>query len=233
MISEKEFSNNLSVVNQQIEKACCKYGRSAQEVTLLPVTKNWPVHAVAMCAKHGIKRVGENRVQEAIQKMESTSEINYDLIGHLQSNKVKFVVGKFSCIQSVDSLKILERLGKLAYESRLIQPLLLQVNAGSDPAKYGISIEETQAVLERALNISSIRINGFMAIAPYDPHNKNTARECFANLRTLRDSMAEKYNQPFPELSMGMSGDLEEAIAEGSTMIRVGSALFGQRNSKH
>ena len=154
MISEKEFSNNLSVVNEQIEKACCKYGRSAQEVTLLPVTKNWPVRAVAMCAKHGIKRVGENRVQEAIQKMESTSEINYDLIGHLQSNKVKFVVGKFSCIQSIDSLKILERLGKLAYESRLIQPLLLQVNAGSDPAKYGISIEETQAVLERALNIS-------------------------------------------------------------------------------
>ena len=229
MISKKEFSKNLLSVKQQIDRACHKFGRSAEEITLLPVTKNWPVDAVTMCADNGIKRVGENRVQEAIEKMDNVSEIGFELIGHLQSNKAKFVVGKFTCIQSVDSMIILEKLGKFADNYQVTQPLLLQINAGNDPAKYGISIKETQAVLAMALSIPSLRIDGFMAIAPYDPGNKDTARRCFANLRALRDSMEEKYNQPFPVLSMGMSGDLEEAIAEGSTMIRVGSALFGQR----
>ena len=229
MISEKEFSRNLSTVKEQIEKACDKYGRSAEDITLLPVTKNWSVDAVKICEVNGIKRVGENRVQEALQKMESTPGTNYDLIGHLQSNKAKMVVGKFSCIQSVDSFKILDKLAKIANELNVKQPILLQVNAGKDPAKFGISIEEVTEVLEKALNLSSLRVDGFMTIAPYDPDNNQIARDCFANLRKLRDAMSEMYNVTFKDLSMGMSGDLNEAIAEGSTMIRVGSALFGQR----
>ncbi|MAH26319.1 MAG: YggS family pyridoxal phosphate-dependent enzyme [Opitutae bacterium] len=229
MISEKEFSRNLSTVKEQIEKACDKYGRSAEDITLLPVTKNWSVDAVKICEVNGIKRVGENRVQEALQKMESTPGTDYDLIGHLQSNKAKMVVGKFSCIQSVDSFKILDKLAKIANELNVKQPILLQVNAGEDPAKFGISIEEVTEVLGKALNLSSLRVDGFMTIAPYDPDNNQTARDCFANLRKLRDAMSEIYNMTFKDLSMGMSGDLNEAIAEGSTMIRVGSALFGQR----
>ena len=229
MISEKEFSRNLSTVKEQIEKACDKYGRSAEDVTLLPVTKNWPINAVKICEVNGIKRVGENRVQEALQKMESTPGTDYDLIGHLQSNKAKMVVGKFSCIQSVDSYKILDKLAKIANELNVKQPILLQVNAGKDPAKFGISIEEVTEVLDKALNLSSLRVDGFMTIAPYDPDDNQIARDCFANLRKLRDAMSEIYNVTFKNLSMGMSGDLNEAIAEGSTMIRVGSALFGQR----
>ncbi len=229
MISEKEFSTNLSTVKEQIEKACDKYGRSAEDVTLLPVTKNWPVDAVKICEVNGIKRVGENRVQEALQKMEGTPGTGYDLIGHLQSNKAKMVVGKFSCIQSVDSFKILDKLAKIANGLNVKQPILLQVNAGKDPAKFGISIDEVPEVLEKALNLSSLRVDGFMTIAPYAPDNNKVARDCFASLRQLRDRMSEIYNETFQELSMGMSGDLNEAIAEGSTMIRVGSALFGQR----
>ena len=229
MISEKEFSRNLSTVKEQIEKACDKYGRSAEDVTLLPVTKNWPVDAVKICEVNGIKRVGENRVQEALQKMESTPGTNYDLIGHLQSNKAKMVVGKFSCIQSVDSFKILDKLAKIANELNVKQPILLQVNAGEDPAKFGISIEEVTEVLGKALNLSSLRVDGFMTIAPYAPKNNKIARDCFANLCRLRDTMSEECKMTFKDLSMGMSGDLNEAIAEGSTMIRVGSSLFGHR----
>ena len=229
MISEKEFSRNLSTVKEQIENACDKYGRSAEDVTLLPVTKNWPVNAVKICEVNGIKRVGENRVQEALQKMESTPGTGYDLIGHLQSNKAKMVVGKFSCIQSVDSFKILDKLAKIANELNVKQPILLQVNAGEDPAKFGISIEEVTEVLGKALNLSSLRVDGFMTIAPYAPDNNQVAKDCFANLHQLRERMSEIYNETLHELSMGMSGDLNEAIAEGSTMIRVGSALFGQR----
>jgi pyridoxal phosphate enzyme (YggS family) len=229
MISEKQFSKNLSIVKEQIEVACVKHGREVNEVTLLPVTKNWPVDAVKFCEINGINRVGENRVQEALQKMQNTPGIGYDLIGHLQSNKTKLAVGKFSCIQSVDSFKILDKIARIANELNVKQPILLQVNAGKDPAKFGISIEETQGVLEKALNFSSLRVDGFMTIAPYDPDNKLVARDCFANLRQLRDAMSKIFNEPFQELSMGMSGDLNDARAEGSTMIRVGSALFGRR----
>ena len=229
MISEKEFSTNLSTVKEQIEKACDKYGRSAEDVTLLPVTKNWPVDAVKICEVNGIKRVGENRVQEALQKMEGTPGTGYDLIGHLQSNKAKMVVGKFSCIQSVDSFKILDKLAKIANGLNVKQSILLQVNAGKDPAKFGILIDEVPEVLEKALNLSSLRVDGFMTIAPYAPDNNKVARDCFASLCQLRDRMSEIYNETFQELSMGMSRDLNEAIAEGSTMIRVGSALFGLR----
>jgi pyridoxal phosphate enzyme (YggS family) len=161
--------------------------------------------------------------------MASTPGTGYDLIGHLQSNKAKMVVGKFSCIQSVDSFKILDKLAKIANGLNVKQTILLQVNAGKDPAKFGISIDEVPEVLEKALNLSSLRVDGFMTIAPYAPDNNKVARDCFASLRQLRDRMSEIYNETFQELSMGMSGDLNEAIAEGSTMIRVGSALFGQR----
>lgn len=231
MIAEKEFSNNLESVQEKIAIACEASDRALKEVTLLPVTKNWSADAVKLCKGSGITRVGENRVQEAIQKMEVVQGVEFDLIGHLQGNKAKQVIGKFSCIQSVDSLKLLEKLERLARRNNLIQPILLQINAGNDPAKHGISIENTPQILEKALNIPSLKVNGFMTIAPYDPEDKNTARKTFENLRNLRDKMRSTFGHPLNELSMGMSGDLTEAIAEGSTMIRVGSALFGLRNS--
>jgi pyridoxal phosphate enzyme (YggS family) len=138
-------------------------------------------------------------------------------------------VGKFSSIQTIDSLKLMDRVNSVALLNDLIQPVLLQVNAGNDPAKFGVSIENTESLLEHALTLNGICIDGFMTIAPYDPQNKSVARSCFSNLRNLRDRMSERFDCRFSKLSMGMSGDMDEAIAEGSTMIRVGSALFGNR----
>lgn len=229
MINKSEFSNNLSAVKKQIKDVCDISGRSLDEVKLLPVTKNWPVEAVSYCMDHGIERVGENRVQEAIKKMDVQKGMKFELIGHLQSNKAKLAVGAFNRIQSIDSSKILNLVGRLAKEKNIVQEVLLQVNAGNDPAKYGISIEEARQLLEEALGISSISVEGFMTIAPYAPNNNEVSRQCFSKLRELRDNLAHTYGMKFGELSMGMSGDLKEAISEGSTMIRVGSALFGQR----
>lgn len=229
MITEEEFLRNLSKVKEEIQNSCDQHGRSPSEITLLPVTKNWPIDAVHYCKKNGIGRVGENRVQEAISKMELEQDVRFELIGHLQSNKANQVVGRFSSIQTVDSIKLLNRLNNMAEVSGIMQSILIQVNAGKDPAKYGVSMDDTESILTHALSLSSLKVGGFMTIAPYDPENKSVARTCFANLRCLRDRMVERFGFTFSELSMGMSGDLDEAIAEGSTMIRVGSALFGQR----
>ena len=229
MITEKEFSHNLTLVREQLENACHQNRRDSSEITLLPVTKNWPIDAVKLCQNAGVERVGENRVQEAIGKMEQIKSVHFDLIGHLQSNKAKLAVGRFNCIQSVDSEKLLEKLAKIAGAKSLVQKILLQVNAGKDPAKFGISIEECKAVVEKALSFESVDVLGFMTIAPFDPENNSTAQYAFEKLRKLRDNMAITFGKSFSELSMGMSGDLNEAIAAGSTMIRVGSALFGKR----
>ena len=156
MINNNEFSQNLYAVRDQIEKACKKCGRQSSEVTLLPVTKNWPVDAVKLCQNAGIFCVGENRVQEATKKMEEIDSVDFDLIGHLQSNKAKQAVGRFSCIQSVDSVKLLEKLGRLGQEAGLVQKILLQVNSGNDPAKFGISNENCPRVVEKSLNFESI-----------------------------------------------------------------------------
>ena len=155
MITKKsEFSTNLSTVKKQIQDACDSSDRSLDEVRLLPVTKNWPVEAVSYCMAHGIVRVGENRVQEALAKMDVEKGMEFELIGHLQSNKAKLAVGAFNRIQSIDSSKILNLVGRLAKEKNIVQEVLLQVNAGNDPAKYGIPIEEARQLLEEALGIS-------------------------------------------------------------------------------
>ena len=132
MITNNEFSQNLSVVTEVIEHACQKCGRSPNEVTLLPVTKNWPSDGVRMCKDAGINRVGENRVQEAIQKMDEVEDVDFDLIGHLQTNKAKLVVGRFSCLQSVDSVKLLDKLGRLAEEKCLVQKIFVLALMGGD-----------------------------------------------------------------------------------------------------
>ena len=141
MISKNDFSLNLASVRERLENACNQNRRSSEEVTLLPVTKNWPSDAVELCRNAGIFRVGENRVQEAVTKMESVEAVDFDLIGHLQGNKAKQAVGKFFCIQSVDSEKLLEKLARLADERDLTQKILLQVNVGNDPAKFGIPLK--------------------------------------------------------------------------------------------
>ena len=229
MITEEEFKQNLYVLKEQLAFACSSANRRIEEVQILPVTKNWPVEAVLYAQRAGFSRVGENRVQEALSKQEAVKGIKWDLIGHLQSNKAKLVAGRFSRVQTVDSVKVLEKLHLALDRADEKLGILIQVNTGKDLAKAGILEEHCEALIEKASSFPSLIVEGLMTIAPYAPNEPLIARDAFSRLRILRDRMSAQLNTPLPELSMGMTGDLEEAVMEGSTMIRVGSALYGQR----
>lgn len=197
---------------------------------MLPVTKNHPLAAVEFAAAASLPAVGENRVQEAAYKRDSYSgDIRWELIGQLQSNKAKQAVDLFDRIQTVDSLKLLRRLDRLAAEAGHRLAILIQCNSGADPRKFGFLPALMDEAVETALAAQSLQLDGLMTIAPLD-ENPEVARQAFAALRDLRDRLAERFGCQLPELSMGMTDDLEQAIAAGSTQIRVGTALFGSRN---
>jgi pyridoxal phosphate enzyme (YggS family) len=193
------------------------------------VTKNHPPEAAQFVAQAGLPAVGENRVQEARDKQSAVAAgLRWELIGHLQSNKARLAASIFDRIQSVDSKKLLDLLNQAASEGGRTRHVLLQVNAGRDPAKSGCGLEEAPALLDHALRCAHLRVDGLMTIAPFDD-SPGTARRTFAALRTCRDELATRTGALLTELSMGMSGDLREAILEGSTQVRVGTALFGVR----
>lgn len=229
MIKWEEFLVNLESLRVRIKNACSDCGRNPSEITLLPVTKNWPVDAIRYCQKADISRVGENRVQEAISKQAQIKDMCWELIGHLQSNKVNQVVGQVTRIQTLDSLKLIRKVQNSSERINYPTPVLLQVNSGNDPAKFGFSLEETKEALEITLGCSHLVMEGFMTVAPYVPEDSSVAGDCFKKLSDLRDSLCQSFGVELRELSMGMSDDLSEAIACGSTMIRVGTALFGKR----
>lgn len=229
MITEKEFQKNLVILRDRLEEACSFSNRSVEDVEILPVTKNWPVQAVHYAQRAGFFRVGENRVQEALKKKSSVEGMEWDLIGHLQSNKAKQVTGQFSRVQTVDSIKLLGKLNLASSKLNVKTGILIQVNTGKDPAKNGILEEQCEEFVDKTLDYSSLVLEGFMTMAPFAPDDPQIARNAFSRLRDLKEKMSSQFSISLPELSMGMTGDLREAIAEGSTMIRVGSALFGQR----
>ena len=229
MISEGEFRENLQILRDRVADACSFANRKVEDVQILPVTKNWPVSAIHYAQNAGFSRVGENRVQEALGKFEDVSDMNWDLIGHLQSNKAKQVTGQFSRVQTIDSIKLLGKLNLASSKLNVKTGILLQVNTGKDPAKNGILEEQCEEFVEKTLGYSSLVLEGFMTMAPFAPEDPQVARNAFSRLRDLKEKMSSQFSITLPELSMGMTGDLREAIAEGSTMIRVGSALFGQR----
>ncbi|QYM80738.1 YggS family pyridoxal phosphate-dependent enzyme [Horticoccus luteus] len=229
MLRYEDFLQNLAHVQADIAAACARARRTPGEVQLLAVTKTHPAAAAEFAARAGLRAVGENRVQEAIEKRAlSTAPIAWELIGHLQSNKVRLAAAHFDRVQSVDREKLLPLLARAADELGRTLPVLLQINAGDDPAKFGADVAEAPALLESALAQRSLRVDGLMTIAPLSD-DPEIARRTFARLRTLRDELAARFGVPLRELSMGMSGDLALAIAEGSTLIRVGTALFGAR----
>jgi pyridoxal phosphate enzyme (YggS family) len=198
-------------------------------VRLLAVTKTHPAAAAEYAARYGLRAVGENRVQEGMEKRaQCTAPLAWELIGHLQSNKAKLAVAHFDRVQSVDSEKLLRVLAQAAEAQSKTLPVLLQINAGNDPAKFGAEPADAPRLLELALTLPALRVEGLMTIAPLS-EDRDVARRTFANLRTIRDALSAQFGVALPELSMGMSGDLAEAIAEGSTLVRVGTALFGQR----
>jgi PLP dependent protein len=229
MLFEEQFQRNLTELRNEIGRFCLEFNRSPEEVVLLPVTKKWPVEAIRFCKNAGIRSIGENRVQDALAKQAQISGVDWELIGHLQSNKINQVIGRFERIQTVDSLKLLDKLQVAAERRELRQKILIQVNSGEDPAKFGLLMDEVDQFLERALSCSNLITEGFMTIAPYAPENPSVAQRAFIRLRELRDRLNDAFQVNLRELSMGMSGDLREAIESGSTMVRVGTALFGAR----
>jgi len=230
LVPYETFLANLERVRGRIALACERCGRSADRVDLLPVTKTHPIEAARYAARAGLRAVGENRVQEALEKIAAADvELEWDLIGPLQSNKAKRVAQSISRVQSVDRAKIVRALQRHAAEAGRTLPILLQVNAGDDPNKAGVSVDEAERLLELALEQPNLEAQGLMTIAPLSD-DPDVARRCFARLRECRDRLRQDSGRALDELSMGMSGDLEIAIEEGSTLARVGSDLFGPRD---
>jgi pyridoxal phosphate enzyme (YggS family) len=229
MVTYAEFEANAQALVARVSAACQIASRDPSTVRILPVTKTHPVEAALHAARFGFPAVAENRVQEAAEKRAAApASLRWELIGHLQSNKAKLAVTTFDRIQSVDSSSLAERLGRFAVEQGKLLPILLQVNSGHDPAKFGCDLEAAPALLEAALAATSLRVEGLMAVAPLSD-DPDVARRAFDNLRVCRDALSASFGVTLPELSMGMSGDLEPAVLAGSTCIRVGSALLGDR----
>jgi pyridoxal phosphate enzyme (YggS family) len=222
-----EFQERLDEIKGRIVAACERAGRSIEEVTLVAVSKTYGPECVREAAECGLTIFGENRVQELQSKVGMCpSNLEWHLIGTLQSNKVKQVVNLVSMIHSVDSLKLLEEI-----ESRTgkMMPVLLQVNISGEASKSGMKPEEVAAVVEAANQMKHVEVHGLMTIPPFTVEPED-ARKHFIALRELRDRVQAETGTPLPELSMGMSSDFEVAIEEGATYIRVGSSLFGKRN---
>lgn len=228
-LTYESFQSRADQIIALIAEACARAGRDPSEVELLAVTKTHPATAAEYAARYGLRAVGENRVQEAVPKRAVCSaNIAWELIGHLQSNKAKLAVENFDRIQSVDSVKLINHLARAATAAEKKQAILLQINAGNDPAKFGANPDQADALLQAALGQSSLQVDGLMTIAPLSD-DPDVARRTFENLRTIRDKLASQFATSLPVLSMGMSGDLAEAIAAGSTQVRIGTALFGTR----
>lgn len=231
MIDYQTFESNVQFLLGKVNHACDKVGRTPESVTIMPVTKTFPIEAVQFSARFGFRMIGENRVQEALDKQSQVqADIQWDLIGHLQSNKAELAVQHFDRIQSVDSLKLLDRIDRFAKRHEKQQRILIQVNAGLDEAKFGLHPDSVEAFFDKALELTHVKIEGLMTIPPLGG-GKDTARATFVKLQDLKIKLQDKYSIELPELSMGMSQDFEVAIEEGSTLIRIGSLIFGDRPS--
>jgi pyridoxal phosphate enzyme (YggS family) len=221
------IKENLELVEQRICAACEKAGRKRDEVKLVAVSKTKPAEAVIEAAGAGQILFGENKVQEAQAKIPlCPGKLQWHLIGHLQSNKARVAAsGIFRMIHSVDSEKLLRLLDEYA---AVPLPVLIQVNVSGEGSKDGCSPDEAAALIEAANRCSKVEVHGLMTIPPFTP-DPGKARVHFSNLRKLRDRLQRETGTPLPELSMGMSNDFEIAIEEGSTFVRIGSSIFGER----
>lgn len=221
------FSERLEAVERRVAMACTNAGRERDSVRLLAVSKTKPPEAVREAAACGLRLFGENRVQEAQSKIPLCPDgLEWHLIGHLQTNKAKVAAKLFQMVHSVDSLKLLQALDSHA---EMPLPMLLQVNVSGEAAKFGMKPEEVAGVVDAANRMQKVEVHGLMTIPPFAPDAEKT-RVHFAALRELRDRVQDETGTPLPELSMGMSHDLEVAIEEGSTWVRIGTDLFGGRS---
>jgi pyridoxal phosphate enzyme (YggS family) len=225
------FAENYQQIRSRIEAACARAGRDPASVLLLPVTKGQPVSSIREAADAGLQIFGESKVQEAKVKIpQCPSRLKWHMIGHLQSNKCRDAVHFFQMIHSVDSLPLAQELNKWADKLGRRTPILMEVNIAGESSKFGYKSDQLLADLKEINSLPRLEIHGLMTIAPYTPAPEKV-RPCFKKLSELRDRCSEILGAPLPHLSMGMSGDFEIAIEEGATIVRIGTALFGPRQS--
>ena len=229
---ETMLCENLKKVEDNVDAACRKAGRSRDEVTLIAVSKTKPVEMLSTIYNQGIRDFGENKVQEMCNKMEQlASDIRWHMIGHLQTNKVKYIVGHTTLIHSVDSLHLAKEIEKQAEKKDVTVDILVEVNIAEEESKFGIHKEETYELVRQIAALPHVHICGLMTIAPY-VENPEDNRMYFRGIRQLSVDIAEQNidNVDMDVLSMGMTGDYMVAIEEGATMVRVGTGIFGERN---
>lgn len=226
------LKDQLQEVEKRIQAACDRAGRKREEVTLIAVSKTKPVETLQKAYDLGVRIFGENKVQELTVKYEALpKDIHWHMIGHLQTNKVKYIIDKAELIHSVDSLKLAETIEKEAAKHDLIADILVEVNVAEEESKFGMKMEEVIPFVEKVSAFPHVRVRGLMTIAPFveDPEEN---RSIFVDLHKLYIDIKKKNhdNDTVSVLSMGMTNDYEVAIEEGATMVRVGTGIFGARN---
>lgn len=222
-------AERFQAIHDRIEAACKRAGRSPESVTLIAVSKTHPPEAVGDLAQLGVLNFGENKVQEAKAKIpECPSRLIWHGIGHLQTNKAREAVRLFHMIHSVDSVRLAMELSKHAVNESKHLPILLEVNVSGEGTKFGFKPEDAIESVSEISKLSHLELQGLMTMAPYS-EKPDAARPYFKKLADLKKQLEVKLGAPLPHLSMGMSGDFEVAIEEGSTMVRIGTALFGER----
>jgi hypothetical protein len=229
------IAERWALVARRISTAAQSAGRDPEAVRVVAVTKGFEVDVVRAARRAGVERFGENRVAEAEAKVVSVPDVEWHLVGHLQSNKVRRAVTMFPWIHAIDSVSLLERVETIAAELGVEPSVLVQVNLTGAPSQHGFppgalapGATDRAALLEAGAKLRAVRVVGLMGIGPLTTH-ADASREEFGRLRQLRDDLQDAMGTPLPELSMGMSGDLESAVAEGATLVRIGTALFGER----
>lgn len=226
------IKENLDSVKQNMEKACNACGRAAESVKLIAVSKTKPVEDIEQAYACGCRDFGENKVQELMEKYEKMpKDIRWHMIGHLQRNKVKYIVDKVYLIHSVDSVRLAEEISKEAVKKDLTVSVLVEVNVAGEESKFGTSSEEALRLVEEIAKLPGICVKGLMTIAPF-VENAEENRLYFAKLKQIYVDIIQKNidNVCMEELSMGMTGDYEVAITEGATYVRVGTGIFGERH---
>jgi len=227
-----EMASNLEALEARITAACSRSDRDRGSVRLMAVSKTHPPEVVSEAARLGLTLFGENKVQEAKAKIPlCPGRLEWHLIGHLQTNKCRDAVELFAMIQSVDSLALAQEINKRAEAAARTMPILLEVNIVGEASKFGYSPARLVAELAQINALPRLEIHGLMTIPPWSPLPEK-ARPIFRRLRELKAECEQLLGAPLPHLSMGMSGDFEVAIEEGSTLIRVGTALFGERSKR-
>jgi pyridoxal phosphate enzyme (YggS family) len=227
-----DIAANIARLRDRLAAACVRAGRDPASVTLMAVSKHQPPEAVRAALEAGLTCFGESRVQEAKAKIPlCPGRARWQMIGHLQSNKCRDAVALFSMIQSVDSLALAQELNRHCEKAAKTMPILLEVNVAGEASKFGYAPAKLLAEFNELNELPRLEVHGLMTIAPYTP-TPERVRPVFRRLRELRGECEQLLGAPLPQLSMGMSGDYEIAIEEGSTLVRLGTALFGERPRK-